>query len=62
MDGNKRTGCIVAATFLALNGWLLNTTDAEVVQVFLNIANGATDEVSLAKWFENHITQSKLEN
>jgi death on curing protein len=55
MDGNKRTGFIVAATFLALNGWVLNATDAEVVQAFLDVANGVMDEAVLAEWFENHI-------
>jgi death on curing protein len=62
MDGNKRTGFIVAATFLALNGWVLNATDAEVVQAFLDVANGVMDEAALAEWFENHIVKSKLES
>ncbi len=62
MDGNKRTGFIVAATFLAINGWVLRANDEEVIQAFLDVANGVRDEVSLAQWFENHILPTNKEN
>jgi death on curing protein len=55
MDGNKRTGFIVAATFLAINGWVLSANDEDVIQAFLDVANGVVDEAALAQWFENHI-------
>ncbi len=54
-DGNKRTAAVVSETFLSLNGYTLNATDAELVVAFLALAAGDLPEEELADWFRHHI-------
>ena len=49
-DGNKRVAFLAMATFLELNGWALDATEAEVVQVMLAVAGGQCSEPELADW------------
>ena len=51
IDGNKRTAAVVAETFLVLNGFTLDATDAEIVEAFLALAAGELSEEALAEWF-----------
>lgn len=53
-DGNKRVAFIAMATFLELNGWELDATDADVVQVMLAVAGGQCSERELADWIRAH--------
>ncbi|MDE2404106.1 MAG: type II toxin-antitoxin system death-on-curing family toxin [Sphingomonadales bacterium] len=55
VDGNKRTAAVVSETFLALNGHVLDATDAEVVVAFLALAAGELGEDELADWFRTHL-------
>ena len=55
IDGNKRTAAVVAETFLALNGYLLTASDAELVVAMLALAAGELSEDELADWFRGHI-------
>jgi death on curing protein len=55
VDGNKRTAAVVSETFLALNGYVLGATDAELVVAFLALAAGELSEHELADWFRLHI-------
>ncbi len=55
IDGNKRTAAVVSETFLALNGYALNATDAELVVAFLALATGDLPEEELADWFRLHL-------
>jgi death on curing protein len=55
VDGNKRTAAVVSETFLALNGYTLEATDAELVVVFLALAAGELTEDELAEWFRVHV-------
>ena len=55
VDGNKRTALVVSETFLALNGYVLNATDAELVVLFLALAAGELPEEELAQWFRERI-------
>lgn len=55
VDGNKRTAAVVAETFLALNGYGLDASDAEVVVAFLALAAGELAEDELADWFRQRI-------
>jgi death on curing protein len=48
VDGNKRTGFAVAATFLELNGSYLSLPEPEAVVLMLNIAKGRIDETAVA--------------
>lgn len=55
VDGNKRTAAVVSETFLVLNGFQLNATDAELVVAFLALAAGELAEDELADWFRQHL-------
>lgn len=41
VDGNKRVAAAVSETFLLINGWQLDLDNAELVDMFLQIADGA---------------------
>ena len=55
IDGNKRTAAVVSETFLALNGWRLTVSDAELVVEFLALAAGEVGEDELADWVRARI-------
>jgi death on curing protein len=57
VDGNKRTAAVVSETFLLLNGYTLDATDAELVVVFLALAAGELTEEEMADWFRTHLAQ-----
>ncbi len=46
---------MVAETFLVLNGYTLNTTDAELVVAVMALAAGDLSEEELADWFRGHL-------
>ena len=54
IDGNKRTGFAVAATFLELNGFYLTLPEPEAVILMLGIATGRIDEAGAAEVFRAH--------
>lgn len=49
-DGNKRIGFLAMVTFLGLNGYGFDATDAEVVAEFLSLADGSVSEQDLTEW------------
>jgi death on curing protein len=51
LDGNKRLAAAVAEIFLELNGAALQTTDEEIVAVFLAIAAGEVSRQDVEQWF-----------
>ena len=53
-DGNKRIGFLAMATFLGLNGYELDATDAEVVAEIVSLADGSASEESLTDWIRGH--------
>ncbi len=55
IDSNKRTAVVVSETFLALNGYVLIASDAEVVVAYLALAAGELPEEALADWFRGHL-------
>lgn len=55
VDGNKRTAAVIAETFLVLNGYFLDASDAELVVAILALAAGELTEDELADWFRFHI-------
>jgi death on curing protein len=55
VDGNKRTAAVVSETFLVLNGYALNASDAELVVAFLALASGDLTEEELADWFRTRL-------
>lgn len=43
-DGNKRTGFLAAFTFLLLNGFLIEASQADIIAFVLAVAAGEIDE------------------
>ncbi len=43
-DGNKRTGYLAAFTFLYVNGYLIETDQANIIAFVLGVAAGEIDE------------------
>src|SRR5687767_11708016 len=56
VDGNKRTGFVIALIFLDLNGFeLAETTDEENERVVVGAADGTIDEATLAAWIRERL-------
>ena len=51
VDGNKRTGWVVARLFLALNGYRLTFAPLDAVRTIKRLASGKLSESDLADWF-----------
>lgn len=58
VDGNKRTAAVVSETFLAVNGYALGASDAELVVAFMALAAGELAEDELADWFRSHVEEA----
>ena len=58
-DGNKRIGFLMLATFLGVNGYELDTTDANVVTTMLALAEGDLSEPQLASWIREHLKPAR---
>lgn len=54
LDGNKRTGFLVAATFLELNGMEFTASEESVVQMTLALASGKVKQVAYAEWLSKN--------
>jgi death-on-curing protein len=52
VDGNKRTGFMMAATFLELNGLVFAATEESVVEKTLALAAGELKEGGYAAWLK----------
>jgi len=59
LDGNKRTGFIVAATFLELNGLTFTASEESVVEKTLALAAGRLKEAGYASWLKENCRKSK---
>ena len=57
-DGNKRIGFLAMVTFLELNRCEFDASDADVVAMFVSLADGSAWEASLTKWVRAHTTIS----
>lgn len=55
VDGNKRAALVIAETFLNMNSYQLDATNAELVVLFLQLAAGELSEAALADWFRARI-------
>ncbi|MCX6178642.1 MAG: type II toxin-antitoxin system death-on-curing family toxin [Chlorobiales bacterium] len=53
VDGNKRTGFLVAYVFLNINGWDLRSSEVEAVNAVIDLAAGEIDEPSFSEWLKN---------
>lgn len=53
-DGNKRTGFLAAYTFLAINGYLIEAEQADIVAFVLAVAAGEIDEEGATRFLRDH--------
>lgn len=53
-DGNKRTAYLAAFTFLLINGYLIEATQAEVIEFVLAVAAGEIDEDGATHFLRDH--------
>lgn len=59
LDGNKRIGFLAMATFLGINGYELDATDADVISEVLALAEGRVSEEELIDWIRTHSTKRR---
>jgi death-on-curing protein len=57
VDGNKRTSAVVARTFLRLNGFDLNASQAERLEIWSALGAGSLSEEALASWLRDRIVK-----
>ncbi len=50
IDGNKRSGFVVALTFLQINGWHLEASEVDATLRTFALAAGEMSEVAYADW------------
>jgi death-on-curing protein len=55
VDGNKRTGWVLARLFLALNHVALAFDTADATRTMIDFAADELGEKDLANWFRQHI-------
>ena len=56
IDGNKRTGYVVARLFLMNNGTDINASQDEKYEFVMRIASGKIDFDQIAEWLSKHLT------
>ena len=54
LDGNKRTGFMVAAVFLEVNGYTLTSSEESVVENTVALAAGKLKEPAYAAWLKKN--------
>ena len=55
-DGNKRLAWACLRMFCALNGYQLETTTDDAVNLMLAVAAGDVDEAAMASWLSQRLT------
>jgi death-on-curing protein len=58
VDGNKRTGWVVARLFLARNGYQLEFDPHDAVRTVEKLAAGIPSESQLRDWFRQRVQRS----
>ena len=57
VDGNKRTGFMLAATFLEINGMEFTATEESVIEMTLALASGKVKHAAYGKWLSENSTK-----
>ncbi len=55
IDGNKRTAFMAMYTFLGLNGYEIDATEPEVVDLMLDVADSSISEEQLITWLRMRV-------
>ncbi|MBO0142331.1 type II toxin-antitoxin system death-on-curing family toxin [Agrobacterium sp. Ap1] len=53
-DGNKRIAYLAAFTFLLINGYLIEATQADIISFVLSLAAGEIDEEGATRFLRDH--------
>ncbi len=61
VDGNKRTGFVSAARFLAINGYIFAASNKDVEKTVLMVATKKISQTELASWFRRNSRQIRSE-
>ncbi len=56
IDGNKRTGWVVARLFLLLHGFERDASDEQCYIAMLKLAEGSSTQNEFAQWLRTHTT------
>ena len=59
LDGNKRTGFMMAAAFLEINGYEFFASETDVVLKTLALAAGEMTEEAFAMWMKDNSRKQK---
>jgi len=59
LDGNKRTGFTSAYVFLFINGYQLETEEAEAAAMTLSLASSEINENTYADWLKKNAVKKK---
>ena len=54
IDGNKRIGILIMITFLEYNNIMVSTSNDELIELGLNIANKVCDIDDIVRWIKRH--------
>jgi len=54
LDGNKRTGIVIAKMFLEINGFSLDASTNECVEFTIKIAQEQVAITEIVEWLRNH--------
>ncbi|MDO9534975.1 MAG: type II toxin-antitoxin system death-on-curing family toxin [Bacillota bacterium] len=57
IDGNKRVAFMAMYTFLSLNGYEIDASEPEVVDIMLSVADSSVAEEQLIVWLRKHKTR-----
>jgi death-on-curing protein len=57
IDGNKRTGHAALETLLVLNGYQIDASVDEQVEIILKVASGDVDRSTFTEWLRIHMGQ-----
>lgn len=55
IDGNKRAALVAAEGFLFINGFEIDATDAQLVELILSLAAGDISESAVAAWLRQRL-------
>lgn len=59
LDGNKRTGFLVGALFLEMNGYRLTASEEDATQAILGLAAGTLDEDGFTAWLRSNVKRER---
>ncbi len=57
-DANTRTAYLAGLTFLRVNGFRVDSSPEDVIQLMLDVATNLRDEAAIAEWLHARATKS----